>query len=351
LIDRRTLVLASIAAVARARSASSQPAAGRNAATLVNSVATIQNPYYSEWDRGGRAFAKSVGEAYEILENQGRFDRCLEQIKEAIDKTQGNMVLNVDLASRFDAGALAELSRQAKVFLVTHSSAPPNVHPWDNNPYYVAHLASNHALAGARSGNALLSAMGGKGRIVALGGPAADVPARQRKAGLDQALARAQGYLLLDYQLADWESSIAFEITRWWLAKYRGQIDGVWAANDRMALGAVEALRVYKVIGKIPVACIDDSPAAISSIRSGELAATVAWDPFYQGGIGLAIAYSAKLNAINPAEEPDTHREFYLQVPVITRENVEQYGRDHTGSTRPINWKDLWGRVAGPIGP
>ena len=39
------------------------------------------------------------------------------------------------------------------------------------------------------------------------------------------------------------------------------------------------------------------------------MAGTVAWDPFWQGGMGLAIGYAAKTGKFDPAKEPKEHRE------------------------------------------
>ena len=78
-----------------------------------------------------------------------------------------------------------------------------------------------------------------------------------------------------------------------------------------MAIGALEALRSEKLAGKIPVTGIDGIKAAVDAIRAKEFAATVSWDPFWQGGMGLAIAYGAKTGKFDPAKEPHLHREFY----------------------------------------
>ena len=78
-----------------------------------------------------------------------------------------------------------------------------------------------------------------------------------------------------------------------------------------MALAAVEALRADGRAGKVPVTGIDGIQLAVEAILNGEMAGTVAWDPFWQGGMGLSIGYHAKTGTFDPSKEPKEHREFY----------------------------------------
>src|SRR5690606_2351603 len=130
-------------------------------------------------------------------------------------------------------------------------------------------------------GEALIASMGGSGGIVALGGILSNVPAIERKLGLDQAIAEHPDVQLLDFQAADWNETKAFEITQAWITRFGDQIKGVWAANDGMGTGALEALRQEGLAGKVKVTGIDGIDAAIQAVRDGEFAGTVAWDPLW----------------------------------------------------------------------
>jgi ribose transport system substrate-binding protein len=61
-----------------------------------------------------------------------------------------------------------------------------------------------------------------------------------------------------------------------------------------MGTGALEALRAENLAGKIPITGIDGIKLAVEAVRAGEFAATVSWDPYWQGSMGLAIPYAAK---------------------------------------------------------
>ena len=106
-------------------------------------------------------------------------------------------------------------------------------------------------------------------------------------------------------QVANWSATEALEKTNAWLTQFGDEIGGIWAANDDMALAAVEALRADGRAGKVPVTGIDGIQLAVEAILKGEMAGTVAWDPFWQGGMGLSIGYQAKTGKFDPAKEAE----------------------------------------------
>ena len=64
----------------------------------------------------------------------------------------------------------------------------------------------------------------------------------------------------------------------------------------------------------------------------GEMAGTVAWDPYWQGGMGLSIGYHAKTGKFDPSKEPKDHREFYGKGVIITTRERQGVLRDqHQG--------------------
>jgi ribose transport system substrate-binding protein len=65
------------------------------------------------------------------------------------------------------------------------------------------------------------------------------------------------------------------------------QPDGIFAANDEMALGALEALRQKKSAHKTVVVGFDAIQEAVAAVKDGRMAATIAQDPV---GIGKKSA-------------------------------------------------------------
>ncbi len=317
--------------------------------TVVNSIRSLKNPYHGTWNLGGRIFAESVGANYVTLLTEGDSQKGLADINALLARTGGNMVLNVDPNQSPDASPIVRACADAGAFVVTQWNKPDDLHPWDFNPYYAAHISFLGTQSGQGTAEALFAAMGGKGGIVALGGLAANIPAIERKQGLDAALEANPDVELLDFQVADWDTGKALDITNTWLTRFGEEIKGIWAANDSMAFGALSALEAAGLSGTVPVTGIDGTSQAVENVISGTFAATVAHDPFWQGGMGLSIGYHAKMGTYDPATEPEEHREFYGTGLLITADNVEDYYNTNVLDVPRVDWNDLWGRVTGQI--
>jgi len=346
-LDRRTLLKGGAAVGALMLSPWAMKAALAQSKdwTLACSMRSVANPYHATFAKGGENFAKSIGAKYEVLVTEGNSEKGIADIRALLARTNGKLVLNVDPNDSPDARVIAQECKKAGAFLVTQWNKPDDLHPWDLDPNYVAHMSFYGVSAGKQIAETLIKAMGGKGGIVGLGGILSNVPAIERRQGLEQAIKANPGVQLLDFQAADWNEQKAFQITQSWLTKFGKKIGGIFGANDGMAMGALEALRQEGLAGKIPVVGIDGIDAAVAAIEKGELAGTVAWDPLWTGGMGLSIGYHAAIGTINIAKEPHSHREFYGTAIFVTPETVKAY---KTRSTE-VNYKDFWGKATGQI--
>jgi ribose transport system substrate-binding protein len=317
--------------------------------TLVTSIRSLSNPYHAVWKTGADAFAKSVGTEAVTLVSEGNSEKGIADIRAMLAKTGGNMVLNVDPNDTPDARPIVEACAKAGAYVTTQWNKPADLHPWDFNPCYVSHIEFNGVTSGEDIANTLFKAMGGKGGIVAIGGMISTTAAIERRKGLDRALAAHPDIKLLDFQTADWKAQLAFDTTSGWLTRFGDQIGGIWAANDDMGTGALEALRAEGLAGKVPVVGIDGIKAAVDAVKAGEFACTITSDPFWQGGMGISLGYHAKMGTFDPAKEPHLHREFYATTIKIDKSNIDDYIKTHVESHPAIDWNDLWGRVVGPI--
>jgi ribose transport system substrate-binding protein len=346
-MSRRRLLTGAAAGLAALALPTRGFAAG--APTLVTSIRSLSNPYHAVWKQGAEAFAKAVGLEHVTLVSEGNSEKGIADIRAMLAKTNGNMVLNSDPNDTPDARPIVEASAKSGAYVVTQWNKPADLHPVDFNPNYVSHIEFDGISSGKTIAEILFKAIGGSGGIIALGGIISTTAAIERKKGLDQALAAAPNIKLLDFQVADWKSTEAFDITSGLLTRFGDDIKGIWAANDDMGTGALEALRAENLAGKVPVVGVDGIKSAVDAVRKGEFACTVTSDPYWQGGMGLSIGLSALSKKFDPAKEPPEHREFYGKAVLITRDNVEDYYKNNIDSKPTPDWNDLWGRVVGPI--
>ena len=324
-------------------------ARAQGAPTLVNSIRSLSNPYHAAWNKGGEAFAQSVGLDYVTLVTEGDSEKGIADIRAILARTNGNAVINVDPNDAADARPIVEACVKAGAHVLTQWNKPADLHPWDFNPNYVAHVSFDGERYGAETAELLVKAIGGKGGILALGGTLSNTVAIDRRNGLDKALAAHPDVKLLDFQVADWQSGKAFDVVSAWLTRFGDEIKGIWAANDDMGIGALEALRAEGLAGQIPITGIDGIATAVEAVRKGEFAATVSSDPFWQGAMGLAIPHAARTGVFDPAAEPKDRREFYGTAIIVTKDNVEDFFANNIEKTPTLDFKDLWGRVSGQI--
>lgn len=345
----RRLLLQGAAGVA----ALSLPGLGRLRAAdqpqCANSLRSLTNPYHASFAKGGELFAQSVGAPYETLVTEGNSEKGIADIRALLARSQGNLALCVDPNDSPDARVIVEECARAGATVVTIWNKPNDLHPWDFDLSYVAHISFDGVQYGRIMAETLIEAMGGSGGIVALGGIFNNVPAIERRAGMEEAVRATGGKVeLLDFQVANWVSTEAFQITQAWLTRFGDRIKGIWAANDEMAMGALEALRAEGLAGSIPITGIDGTRPAIEAVKAGDLVGTVDWDPIWVGGMGLSLAYHTKTGKLDIANEPHQHREFYGTGVVVTPKTIDQF-LAAAANPPAIDYTDFWSRAQGQI--
>ncbi|MDE1011049.1 sugar ABC transporter substrate-binding protein [Paraburkholderia agricolaris] len=347
-VSRRDFIkLGAGAAFAVAGSGMAGLSFGAGQTTLACSFRSLTNPYYTAFNKGAQAFAKSVGLPYVPLTTEGSSEKGIADIRALLQKTGGNLVLNVDPNDSADARVIVEACSKAGAYVTTIWNKPKDLHPWDFNPNYVAHMSFDGVAYGESTATELFKAMGGKGGVVAIGGIFSNVPAIERKAGLMAALKKFPDIQLLDFQVADWDSQKAFPIMQAWMTRFNSKIKGVWAANDDMALGAIEALRAEGLAGQLPVSGMDGTQPGLAAIKVGELVTTVDWDPYWLGGIGLSMGLQAQQKKLQVASLPRDQRESFCKATLVTRSNVQTVMARESAPN--ADWNNLYARVAGPV--
>ncbi len=338
-----------VAPVAAPAAAPAAEAGAAAAQVLMGTVIrTLSNEYHAFWFQGGQMFADSVGQGpgHRGLHCEGDSELQITLMRALIQEGGQNVVFNIDPNQSPDARAMADLCAENKVYFLTQWNKPDDLHPWDYDPYWVAHMGVDGVPSGYYVAKELFTAMGGAGKIVALQGLLANVPAIQRFEGLQQALAEFPDIELLEDQTAEWDRTKAVAVTEAFLAKYP-DVTGIWAANDNMGLGALDALRTVGKQGEVLVCGIDGTSEAIQACVDQEFAATVNNDPLWQGGMGLALPYHALMGTYDPAAEPREHREFYFEPVYVNMANALEIQATYIEGTPEYDWNDLWGRVQG----
>jgi ribose transport system substrate-binding protein len=317
---------------------------------LVEGVRSLSNSYHANWVAGGKLFADSIGSKLTVLTDEADSQKQLSQIK-ALAGSGQVYALNVDPNTSADTEAIVRAVTDAGGYVVTQWNKPDDLNPWDIGDHWVAHISFDGRVSGNEVSAKLFDAMGGEGGIIAIQGILDNTSAKQRFEGLNTALAAAPGITLLDQQTANWSRTEALTVTQTLLAKHGDKVKGIWAANDEMALGALEALKAAGLEGKIPLVGFDAVPQALDEIKSGTSGyiASVSSDAFWQGGAALSLAYQAASGKIKVSDLSKDQRAFFGTQIVVTTDNVDDFIATPTLNLLQADFDDPFARSQGPI--
>jgi ribose transport system substrate-binding protein len=180
---------------------------------------------------------------------------------------------------------------------------------------FVAFVGADDYSIGLSIGRRLLTAIGGKGNVIILEGVKGSLTSNNRVRGFTDALKEFSNVKLLASQPGNFQRLNALQVMENLIQSFPS-IDGVLAANDPMAVGAIEALdganRKALVIG------INGSKEAVELIKSGKLLASGDFNGFIQGCIGVEIA-------VRNLRKQSTPKEVILKPIVVDKTNFAPY--------------------------
>jgi len=148
---------------------------------------------------------------------------------------------------------------------------------------YVAFLGSDFVDQGRRVAEwTIENFKGDKGIIVELEGTTGSSPANDRKKGFDDAIAADPRFEIVASQTGDFSRDMGRQVMET-LLQAHPDVNIVYAHNDEMAVGAIQAL---ELAGRKPgedvlVVSIDGTRDALQAIIDGKMGVTVESSPFF----------------------------------------------------------------------
>ncbi len=151
----------------------------------------------------------------------------------------------------------------------------------EDDSLYTTLIASDFVAQGRAAATWLAEKTGGKARIVELQGTPGAAPALDRKRGFDEIIAGHPEMEVIRSQTGDFNLAKGKEVMESFLQSIGDGFDAVYAHNDDMALGAIQAIKdAGKKPGKdILVVSIDAVKGAFEAMIRGELNCTVECNP------------------------------------------------------------------------
>ena len=186
-----------------------------------------------------------------------------------------------------------------------------------NWPAKVSFVGSDNRVAGRLAGEYIVKLLGGKGKVAVIRGILGIQTHEDRLAGFQDALRAAPGIENVAVQPANSERALGMSVMENLLTRY-SDLRAVFATNDQMALGAVEAIAARNLTGKIAVVGVDATRDAVRAVEAGRLSADVAMHPELLGR-------SAVETALKAARGEPVDKRVDTGAELVTKENAPQF--------------------------
>jgi len=280
-------------------------AAGENIAVFTKN---LTNPYFQAVRVGSETAAKALG-AKVIQYVPTKPDSIPEQMSQVEDV----------IVKKPDAIVFTPVDYKALIPGVEKMNAAgiPVINVTDHmaGGTIVSFVGIDDYKVGRATAEALMKALGGKGNVVIIEGVKGSLSNQDRTRGLTDVTKSYPNVKLLATQAGNFQRLNALQVMENLMQSFP-QIDGVMAANDAMAIGAIEALDAAN--RKAIVVGINGTKEAVDAVKAGKLLASGQADPFMQGCL-------ATMMAIRHLRHQPIVAEMFLPPSVIDASNYKEF--------------------------
>ncbi|WP_406459644.1 substrate-binding domain-containing protein [Streptomyces sp. NBC_01622] len=268
------------------------------------SLSTLNNPFFVQIRSGAQAEAKKLGLDLTVTDAQNDASQQANQLQNFTSSNYGAIIVNpVDSDAASNSVKAAD---KAKIPVIA-------VDRGVNKAAVDTLVASDNIAGGELAAKTVAEKLGGTGKIVILQGQAGTSAARERAEGFAKGLKAYPGIQVLAQQPADFDRTKGLDVMSN-LLQAHPDVQGVIAANDEMALGAIKALG-SKAGKSVSVVGFDGTPDGLTAVKQGTLYASVAQQPSQLGKIAVD-------NALRAAQGKKVETTVKVPVKVVTKENV-----------------------------
>jgi ribose transport system substrate-binding protein len=263
---------------------------GQDGPTIALVMKTLNNPFFIDMQRGAESASDSlninlmvqaaerevdVEKQMQIIENllQRKVDAlCItpsgsKEIIPAIVKANITNIPVLIVDTRVDSAALAQAGGRIATF-----------------------IGSDNFEGGKIAGGFIVKKLNGNGEVAILEGIPGHETGDARLSGFHKIVDTVPGIEIVTSQTANWERDQGFNVFQNILQSYP-DIKALFACNDMMALGAIEAIAAAGRTGEIIVVGFDAVSDARLAIEKGQMDGSIAQHPFDMGKLAIESAY------------------------------------------------------------
>jgi inositol transport system substrate-binding protein len=276
---------------------------------ILASVPGLSFPFFVHMMNAFKAEIEKQG--YEAIESDGQVSSPKQTADVEAAITQGVKGIVIS-PNEVDAMAPAlQQAVEAGIPVVTVDRRVPSVDG------ILAHVGADNVKGGEAQGNLIMKMFPDGATIINLQGQSGASPAIDRNKGLHNVLdAAADKYKIVFEQTAGFARDKGLSVTEAALSGLSEPPKVIVAANDDMALGAMEAVKARGLTG-IAIIGFDALPEALAQVRDGGMTATIEQFPGKQSSIGVQTLVKFLKDGTKPDEKV-----LLLTPEAVTKDNL-----------------------------
>lgn len=301
-----SLVLAGTAACGRGDADGGGPGEGSGKSVTL-SLSTLNNPFFVDVRDGAQEAADEQGIDLTVVDSQNDSTAQTDQIASAVSSGAEGLIINAVDSDAAAAAVAPALSGDLPVIGVDRAV---------NGVDITSLVSSDNVAGGSQAADALAASIGEEGKVIVLQGQPGTSASRDRGAGFTEGIAAYPGIEVVAMQTANFDRAQALDVATN-LLQANPDVVGIFAENDEMALGAVQALGA-RAGDDVFVVGFDGTDDGLAAVESGTMVATIAQQPRELGRQAVELMAEALDGTTVDTEVP-------VAVETVTKDNVEDY--------------------------
>ncbi len=253
--------------------------------------------------------ADQMGVETIVLDPEGDMERAMAAMEDLI--TRGVDGINVFTITPELSATMIEMANDAGIPITIENSLPAE---YAEN--YISCVACQYDDIGYAAGAYISETYPGAKLFYVMGAPGMGITELYEE-GLDKALEEYGTIELISTQPTDWGAEQAMNVTQ--NAIQAGlEFDVIFANNEQMATGVINALEDAGLLGEIPIIATGGGPHGLELIEQGLLDASITAPVSLQGLITFKNLYEYVVHGIEPP--------LFIPLPVIpiSQENLDE---------------------------
>ena len=251
----------------------------------------LSNPFFSKMEEGAKKYAKEYNVPFEVfgVERETDVERQIGIVENLISRGYGAIVI-----APADSKTLVPICKKAleRDIVVINIDNPLHKETMRQHGVSIPFVGSDNRVGASMVGEYIKRKLNGRGHVIVIEGIRGVENAELRKAGFIASVTRDSAIKVIATESANWHTDEALSLTVK-LLRSHDSVDAILCANDKMALGVLQALDLMELAGRVLIGAYDNIEAVRDEMRNGRIQATIEQHPELMGQYGVELAWKA----------------------------------------------------------